>query len=467
MEPADQQQAVTYDAFISYSRQDKAFAALLEKALESYKPPKDLDVPQRHPNIFRDEQDFTGTEYQRSLEKHLQESAKLIVVCSPAARKSQYVNDEIRGFAKSKGAQHIIPLLIAGIPNNEAKPSQEIEKAFPEALCEELGTPLAADYRGFDVQKDKVYRGVFEGAWYKTLADLYGRSRVEIEQRERKRQIRGRCVSATVASAVLLVIGGTTWLWQKDYTVDQALLKVQSVFVSIHVEPYMVPIPASTFRQGDTRGNVASTEKPVREVAIKPFALGKYEVTFDEYDRFAIATGRPLPGDQYWRRERRPVIHVAWHDAVAYAEWVSKATGKRYRLPTESEWEYAARSGGKDEIWAGTSNQNQLTDYAVYISNSQDRTAPVGEKKPNGLGLYDMTGNVWEWVEDCVHVDYNDAPTDGSAWLEDGGGYCSRRVLRGGSWYEGPVDLRASYRVWITADFRDPTIGFRLAQDIE
>jgi formylglycine-generating enzyme required for sulfatase activity len=199
----------------------------------------------------------------------------------------------------------------------------------------------------------------------------------------------------------------------------------------------------------------------VHEVAIKGFAIGKFEVTFDEYDRFALAKDRlPLPIDEGWGRGRRPVINVSWDDARDYAKWLSQQTGKRYRLPTESEWEYAARSGGKEEVWAGTSDEKELDNYA----NRQDRTAPVGEKKSNGLKLHDMSGNVSEWVEDCWHENYEGAPTDGSAWLEADGGDC-KRVIRGGSWSSVPEDLRVSSRRWNYRDSRFNSIGFRLVQD--
>ena len=278
---------------------------------------------------------------------------------------------------------------------------------------------------------------------------------------------RGRLALATIAGCVLMVIGLTIWLW--GYSRDQALLKVQSLFVSIHLEPDMQPVVAGSFRQGDTQGQGSGDEKPVHEVTIKAFAMGKFEVTFEEYDRFALATGRSFPADQGWGRGQRPVINVSWDEAKAYADWLSEKTKKRYRLPTESEWEYAARGQGKDDLWAGTSDEKQLPDFAVYAANSQNRTAPVGPdqgRNPNAIGLYDMSGNVFEWVEDCWHGSYKQAPTDGSAWLEANGGNCQGRVLRGGSWLNSSVYLRASFRTRFNAGSRVDYVGFRLLQDL-
>lgn len=258
--------------------------------------------------------------------------------------------------------------------------------------------------------------------------------------------------------------GLVMWLWKEGVNVQYAgsiaLARLHLVQVS---EPEMVEIPGGTYRPGEVR-NPAEGEKS-SPVTVKNFKIGKYEVTFHEYDRYVALTGGRLPNDEGWGRDRRPVINVSWEDATAYAKWLSEATGKRYRLPTAAEWEYAARSiaKGKDDIWAGTSKEAQLKEYAVYEAQ---RTEPVGSKEANSLGLYDMSGNVWEWVEDCWHENYQGAPTDGSAWLEAGGADCGRRVRRGGSWNYRPVLLRASFRNWSYPVNRDNFIGFRLVQDI-
>ncbi len=163
--------------------------------------------------------------------------------------------------------------------------------------------------------------------------------------------------------------------------------------------PTMVEIPAGSFRMGDLQGDGDPDEVPVHIVRIqKPFAIGRYEVTFDEYDQFASVTKRKLPNDRGWGRGRRPVINISWQDAVEYTKWLSEQTGKRYRLPTEAEWEYAARGGKETTYWwgkdllKGTANCN-----GCGSQWDGEQTAPVGSFKPNPFGLYDTAGNVWEW----------------------------------------------------------------------
>jgi hypothetical protein len=206
------------DVFISYSRVEKAFARQLEASLEAFHPPADLAVPQRRLVAFRDEQDFTGVEYYEALQQHLEHSAKLIVVCSPEARRSGYVNDEIRRFAAARGHDNIIPVLLAGIPNNEADPANDHQAAFPDALVEIMAMPLAADFRGFDTKKDRFDRGPFQNAWYTLLANIYGVSRREIEDRDRRRQARERrkrrILAAITAGVVGTLLIGGTWYYE-------------------------------------------------------------------------------------------------------------------------------------------------------------------------------------------------------------------------------------------------------------
>ena len=227
--------------------------------------------------------------------------------------------------------------------------------------------------------------------------------------------------------------------------------------------PEMVVIPSGSFQMGCVSGkDCLSSEKPVHEVKIDSFALSKYEVTFEEYDAFTDATGRERADDVGWGRGRRPVIEISWYDAMAYAEWLSGQTRERYRLPTEAEWEYAARAGTETMYsWGNDIGRNRANCYGCASVWGGQRTALVGSFSANGWGLHDMHGNVREWVQDCWNSDYEGAPTDGFAWLS---GDCSLRVLRGGSWYYLPRCLRSVYRFWNSTVYRNYMFGFRVAR---
>ena len=246
-------------------------------------------------------------------------------------------------------------------------------------------------------------------------------------------------------------------------------LRAGKVFRDCADCPEMVVIPAGRFRMGDLNGDGYQSEKPVHAVRIaQPFALGRYEVTFAEYDRYAQATGKNKPGDTWDSgRGNRPVINVNWEDAQGYAKWLSRETGQRYRLPSEAEWEYAARAGSTTKYSWGNSpsgrHANANEDWG-WPSDGYEKTAPTGSFIPNQFGLYDMSGNVWEWVEDCWHENYARAPMDGSAWVR--GGYCDLRGARGGSSYDGPAGVRSASRSGSGAADRYSSLGFRLVRTL-
>ena len=230
--------------------------------------------------------------------------------------------------------------------------------------------------------------------------------------------------------------------------------------------PAMVVLPPGRFRMGDLDGSGNSNERPVRTVTISHrIAMGKYTVTFEEYDQFVAMTDAERPADEGWGRGSRPVINVNWLEAKAYAAWLSEQTGKRYRLPSEAEWEYAARAGTETAYsWGDEIGVNQANGHDSGSEWSHQRTSPVGSFEPNGFGLYDMHGNVWEWAEDYWHRNYEGAPADGSAWVS--GGRDRSRVVRGGAWYVYPRGLRAAYRDKVGPSIRIVNIGFRLVKDL-
>ncbi|MBV1877027.1 MAG: SUMF1/EgtB/PvdO family nonheme iron enzyme [Pseudomonadales bacterium] len=221
--------------------------------------------------------------------------------------------------------------------------------------------------------------------------------------------------------------------------------------------PVMMLIPAGGFEMGSRDGR--SSEKPVHRVNIKQaFDLSQTEITFAEYDQFARATQRGLPDDEGWGRENRPVINVSWHDAQAYVDWLSTETGERYRLPSEAEWEYAARAGTTTAYGWG----DDITKDDANYGGVEQKTVPVGQYAANAFGLYDMHGNVWEWTADRWHDSYQGAPVDGSVWSEGGDG--TQQVLRGGGWLTIPAYLRSADRNRFNTDETGYNVGFRVAR---
>ncbi len=255
-----------------------------------------------------------------------------------------------------------------------------------------------------------------------------------------------------------------------------------------------VRVPRGSFRMGNIWDDGKPDEQPVHLVEVAAFQLARFPVTQAQWqavmgDNPATASGELFVGDH------KPVVNVSWDDALEFIARLNTTGGVLYRLPSEAEWEFAARAGGKDQKWSGTSEEKLLPDYAWYSTNSQGRPQPVGTKLANGLGLHDMSGNVWEWCQDVWHPNYEGAPADASPWLTtepDGlsgpgtpgtpGGPGTppspsannnpstagldqrRRVMRGGSWNFNASNARTTYRDWNTTDYRFFVVGLRLAR---
>jgi formylglycine-generating enzyme required for sulfatase activity len=222
----------------------------------------------------------------------------------------------------------------------------------------------------------------------------------------------------------------------------------------------LVVVPAGSFEMGST----SEYEDPVHRVTIaKPFAIGRREVTFSEWDSCVASRACKPIQDRGWGRGDRPVLGVTWSDTKEFLDWLSKKTGQRYRLPSEAEWEYAARAGTTTEYWWGRDLGIAQANCRECNTGRPQQTLPVGSFQPNPFGLYDTAGNVAEWVEDCWNDDYKGAPTDGSAWTA---GQCQLRVLRGGAFDSQARYLRTTSRFRYDANVRFLENGFRVLREL-
>jgi formylglycine-generating enzyme required for sulfatase activity len=224
----------------------------------------------------------------------------------------------------------------------------------------------------------------------------------------------------------------------------------------------MVIVPAGAFDMGSN----TEYENPMRRVTIaKQFAIGRYEVTFDEWDRCVEEKGcKAQPDDREWGRGDRPVINVSWLDAKAFVAWLSQKTGQTYRLPSEAEWEYAARAGTNTPFWWGRDVGSRQANCRECNTGSGQQTSPVGSYKPNPFGVYDTAGNTAEWVEDCWNDSYRGAPKDASAWTA---GQCRLRVLRGGAYDSQAKSVRSTARFRYDTDVRYSANGFRVVRELQ
>ena len=241
--------------------------------------------------------------------------------------------------------------------------------------------------------------------------------------------------------------------------------------------PELVIVPTGSNTLGDISGKGIPIEQPTYEVKIdKAFAIGKYEVTFAEYDLFCEDTNRNKPDDEGWGRDKRPVIGVTWYDARDYATWLSRKTGKTYFLPSEAQWEYATRAGSQTDYWWGNEpgdKNAQCGDCAAIercldcknIPDFIEGTDEVGSYKPNRFGLYDVHGNVSEWTADCGSENNDSKLSDGSPRLD---GDCTKHIIKDGSWSNNVRFIRASVRISPPDgnDHEGKNVGFRVAREI-
>ena len=284
----------------------------------------------------------------------------------------------------------------------------------------------------------------------------------------------------THISLISLLGAGCSTLPGKSY---KELETFQDKLSSGGFGPVLIVVPAGQFTMGTSSDNdaVFSSEQPKHQVFIhKSFAIAKFELTFREYDIFVKSTGYEKPSDlgwgtKHWGRGKTPVFNVSWDDAQKYLAWLSSQTGASYRLPTEAEWEYGARAGTATPFHTGAcinAEQANFHDKEQYkkcepTGTYRGKVIETGSFPPNAWGIHDMHGNVWEWIQDCWHDNYENAPANGFAWLDEDNGNCKRRVLRGGSWSGRATELRSAARTGNLSDQKSIFIGFRVVRELD
>jgi formylglycine-generating enzyme required for sulfatase activity len=303
------------------------------------------------------------------------------------------------------------------------------------------------------------------------------------KEEARRARAQRRTVALLALLAVLTLLVGAGWWFQKQLQeqahwrlamkpsvpsdAQEAELRSQPRQTFADCEngcPKLVVVAPGSFEMGSDEARFPREHPPHQVTIGRVFAMAQHELTFEEWDHCVASGGcRPDVSTGGWGRGRQAVINVTWGDAKQYVAWLSKVTDRRYRLPTEAEWEYAARAGSKEYFSFGV-NAADLDGYGWYAENSEGRPQPVARKKRSNFGLYDMHGNVSEWTEDCANDNYQRAPTDGSAWLN---GNCLTRVFRGGSWLHGARMARSANRDWLIGDDRKDYIGFRVVRELK
>jgi formylglycine-generating enzyme required for sulfatase activity len=452
------------DIFLSYAKEDRAAAERLSHALE-----------QSGRSVWWDRELLAGADFYKVIARELRSARCVIVIWSNWSADSHWVRDEAReGLERNV----LVPVLIEPM-----EPPMGFGSIHAENLSDWTGE---ADHPGF-VRLTEAIAGLVDGG----DADAHGTGEQDLKLSgmsdfagvagrlapRGKRLLSGMgrwrrtvVVAAMIAALFGLAIAASELIDWKDETPRRPIAEIRPDLAGMRWEPFrdcpecpeMVPLLPGRFRMGASwlDREAQSDERPTRTITIDyPFAIGKYEVTFDEWQACVSAGGckRYAPDDSNWGRERQPVIFVSWQDAHAYLDWLREKTGKDYRLPSESEWEFACRAGTKTRYPFGEAISPALANY----DRNEMKSREVGSYPANPWGLHDMNGNVWEWTEDIWHDSHRGRPTDGSPRVE--GKEPENRVIRGGSWDDRPRRARCISRNRKDLDARENEIGFRVA----
>jgi formylglycine-generating enzyme required for sulfatase activity len=497
-----------YAAFVSYSSKDARFAQRLHRALERYRIPAALGEfrlagqggrRNRVYPVFRDREELSAGDLGHRIEDGLRQSAALIVVCSPNAAQSPWVQKEIDFFIKLGRRDRIFAIIADTAPLKDKGGGDATQSCFPPGLRGDALTagaraiePLAADARP---GKDG-----FRNAVLKLVAGLIGVTPGQVIDRDRSMRREQFTRAAALWLVVLLGAGfaysqravlepmAVSWWKYKRFAHSQAALMAAApgaVFQDCRAGtldcPAMVVVPEGQFMMGMPADAVEPNDNrvPQRQISVARFAVARDEITFDQW-RVCVDAGRcPLyPNqDEGFGMGAHPVSNITWEDASAYAAWLSDMTGHQYRLLTEAEWEYAARAGATTRFSWG--DEDPVCDHAApngaaFADCNEPSVVEVGQFRASAFGLRDMHGNAAEWVEDCYAL-YDPNQRDTAAAqpgalaperLADGERACVRRVIRGGSILWGAEDLSSSKRDALLPIDRVYTIGFRVARTL-
>jgi formylglycine-generating enzyme required for sulfatase activity len=404
-------------------------------------------------HIFQDRDGIEwGENWHETLGAALGEVRFLIPILTPSFFRSEECRKEIQAFLDREAAYGRNDLILP-IYYLETSLLEDKEQRARDELASALASHQHRDWRS--LRKEPFTSPKVRDALEGLARDIERALRRTITPPQPAPPARPRATSRDPQPPVLSRPGGPDDL---------------AVIQDANFAPELVVLPRGEFMMGSADGDwqADDDEKPQHRVHIEyRLAVGRYAVTFEEWDRYADDAAwhrskhlEPYsPSDQGWGRGKRPVINVSWQDIQGYLRWLSGKTGQRYRLLSEAEWEYACRAGTTTAYHVGS----QITHFDANFGGKVGKTGEVGSYAPNDWGLYDMHGNVWEWVDDCWNDNYKGAPDDGSAWTS---GDCGRRVLRGGSWNGLPEVLRSAFRDRYDTVDRGLDIGFRVARTL-